>query len=105
MLNRAFLLLDSVAAAIDYSLAESLISRYNFATEDYEWVPSSEYKPILKQLDSIGQQHPNLAFYSLDYWQPTDTAAMKKIYRTQKNHGFLPYVATVELNQFIKQHP
>ena len=105
MLNRAFSLLDSVAEHIDYSLSESLISRYNFATEDYEWVPSSEYKPILKQLDLISQQHPDLVFYSLDYWQPTDTATMKKIYRMQKKHGFLPYVATVELNQFIKQHP
>ncbi len=105
MLNRAFSLLDSVAADIDYSLAESVVSRYNFATENYEWVPTSEYKPILKQLDTIGRKHPNLAFYSLDYWQPKDVATMKKIYRMQKKHGFLPYVATVELNQFIKQHP
>lgn len=40
---------------------------------------------------------------TLDYWNPADTAGLRRIYRAQRANGFLPYVATVELDRLVPE--
>ncbi|MBF0423827.1 MAG: endo alpha-1,4 polygalactosaminidase [Magnetococcales bacterium] len=106
MINRGFDLLEHLLYDVDMILAESIRSHYDAASQTYVLTPDAEYNAILDQLQRFKEIRPNLNLFSLDYWLPSDIPGLVAIYRQQRSHGLLPYVATRELNQVIPEpHP
>ena len=105
MLNRAYEILPEVGGAIDMVLAESLYTDYNFTTKQYQRVEASLYSNQLSILQQAAKKFPKLSVYTLDYWPPEDTTVLADIYHVQRENGFIPYVATVELDRLIAEPP
>lgn len=103
MLNRAYFMYPKVACSVDMQLGESIYSRYNFKTKTYEIVPEQEYQDQVKLLKEIKTLKPSIEIFTLDYWDPNDVEGYKKIYSIQRENGFIPYVATLELNTLIPE--
>jgi endo-alpha-1,4-polygalactosaminidase (GH114 family) len=53
----------------------------------------------------IGQKkgNPNIKIYAVDYWNPKDNKTIKKIYAKQRSYGFVPYVATIDLQSVVAE--
>lgn len=105
MLNRAYEILPAVAGDIDMEMAESIRTDFDFATKTYAFVEEEEYRRQVELLNAVRTAHPDLQIMSLDYWYPADTETIRKIYRIQRENGFLPYVSTVELDRVIPEPP
>ncbi len=103
MLNRAYQLVPEVGSDIDYLLAESLYADYNFDTKKYQKVKKQDYEEQLNLLDAAKKQYPDLEIYTLDYADREDTQARREIYAVQRKNGFVPYVATIGLNQLVEE--
>jgi len=98
MLNRAYQILTNVGSYINYALGESVYTTYNYGTQQYEYVDQAGYQWSLGYLQGAQAQFPNLTVMSLDYWDPSDPVTIKKIYKTERTNGFIPYVTTIYLN-------
>lgn len=104
MLNRGFHILPQVALDINMELAESIFSRHDFQTGKEEWVDMEVYQQIAKELKEAQKINPKLQIYTLDYWNLDEVDSVRRIYKTQREQGFIPYVTTLELDQ-ITQEP
>lgn len=103
ILNRGFFLLDAVAPGIQYVLAESVASRYDFATRTYRRASKAEYAAVVELLKAARERHPSLGVLTLDYWWPSDTAKVRSIYELERRNGFVPYVSTVGLDTVVAE--
>lgn len=105
MLNRGYEILPAVAGDIDMSLAESLLSGWDFAAKRPAPVPPAEHAAQLAVLRAAKAANPALRLFSLDYADPADTAGIARLYARQRADGFSPYVATVELDRIVPEPP
>lgn len=103
ILNRGYDLLPEVAGEIDYLLGESVRTDYDFETKEYGWVPEELYQEQLRILRSAQRTNPGLTVLTLDYWYPEDSETIARIYRIERENGFWPYVATVELDRLVPE--
>jgi len=103
MLNRAFELYPKTSKAVNFLLAESTRARFDTEKKTYIRVPEAEYRETLAKLKAAQKDNPALALMSLDYWDTADTAGIKRIYAEQRQAGYLPYVATPELDRLIPE--
>jgi len=103
MVNRGYEILPMIASDIDMVCAESLYSDYNFELKKYQKVPKKEYLATVKKLNKIREKNPHLQLFSLDYWDPKDPQTIREIYAIQRKAGFIPYVATVDLQRVIPE--
>lgn len=103
MMNRAYALLPQVGKEIDMVLGECVYADYNFETKTYQKVEKDQYQQQVQWLKEAKKTFPQLKIYTLDYWSPQDKKGLKEIYQVQKEHGFLPYVATIELDTLIPE--
>ena len=103
MVNRGYGLLPRIGHLIDKELGESVYADYNFTTKKYGKVDAETYALQLKWLNEAKTKNPNLKIYTLDYANPDDTKAIKNIYSTERANGFIPYVATVELDRLVPE--
>jgi uncharacterized protein (TIGR01370 family) len=103
MMNRGYGLLPKVANSIDMELGESVYSDYNFDKKTYGKVKTEDYKEQVELLQQAKGTNPQLKVYTLDYANPTDTKTIADIYRTERANGFIPYVATVGLDQLVEE--
>jgi len=101
MMNRAYEILLRVGDAIDYALAESLYTSYNFEKKKYYIRTQEDYDWQLNYLNSARQAFPHLVIFSLDYWLPKEINMYKKIYSVERSHCLRPYVSTLLLDQII----
>lgn len=101
MLNRGYEILPQVGHLIDYELAETLYTIYNFQTKQYRIRTEEEYQWQLSQLKGAKAKFPRLLLFSLDYWDPTDSETIEKIYAMELKNGLRPYVTTISLNEII----
>ncbi|MDF1791063.1 MAG: endo alpha-1,4 polygalactosaminidase [Thalassobaculaceae bacterium] len=101
IMNRGYELLDAVAFDIDYVLGESVYADYDFTTKTYGMVPDDLYREQVAILKRAGAKNPNLSILTLDYWDPADPTTIAEIYRVQRENGFSPYVATIDLDRII----
>lgn len=99
MMNRGFDLLPLVASDIDILLAESTLSRYDLASRTATFAPDEDYRQYLAKIRAAQQLAPHLAIYTLDYWDMNDPQGVGAIYAFQRKQGFVPYVATPDLQQ------
>ena len=103
MMNRGYYMLPEVADEITMELAESFYTSYNFDKKTYEIRPKEEYEQQVKLLQDMQKKHPKLKIFTLDYWNETDPAMIAKIYAIQRGNGFIPYVATIDLNKIVPE--
>lgn len=102
-LNRGYAILPEVAKSIDMVLGESVYTTYDHQTKRYKFVEGDEYQEQVKILQKAQQTNPHLKVFTLDYWDPTDTTEIKKIYSLQRGNGFIPYVSTIDLQKLVKE--
>jgi uncharacterized protein (TIGR01370 family) len=103
MINRGFDAFPEAAPYVDYIMAEStLVDDYTdpknprfFSESDYQW--SKEI------IDAARKANPQLKVYSVDYWNPKDMAKIKEIYGKQRASGYIPYVATIDLQSVVEE--
>lgn len=105
ILNRGYGLLDRVAFDIDHVLGESVYADYDFDTKTYRKVPDDLYREQVEILKRASEKNPKLSVLTLDYWDPDDRETIAEIYRVQRENGFSPYVATVELDRIVPEPP
>lgn len=103
MLNRGYELLPNVGDVIDMELGESVFTDYSFETKLYSRVEQDLHKEQVKILQNAAKKFPNLAIYTLDYWDPSDTSGISAIYKAERENGFNPYVSTIELDQIVPE--
>lgn len=97
MMNRGLDILPEVETQLDYVLAESIHTTYNFKTGEHGLVKDSYYESIAHFLKASQARAPQLKVVSLDYWDMKDTKGVKAIYEAQRKHGFAPYVTDIGL--------
>lgn len=102
-LNRGYAILPEVAKSIDMVVGESVYTTYDHQTKRYKFVEGDEYQEQVKLLKKAQQINPHLKVFTLDYWDPTDTTEIKKIYSLQRSNGFIPYVSTIDLQKLVKE--
>lgn len=103
MMNRAYEILPEVENEIDMVLGESLRADYNFETQSYQRVEEREYKDQVKLLQDARARSNSLLVFALDYWDPDDRAGIAELYRLERSNGFIPYVATIDLDRLVKE--
>ncbi len=101
MLNRAYKILPKVGHLIDYELAETLYTSYDFKEKRYFIRPNDEFEWQLKEIDAARKKFPELLFFSLDYWNLKDQKMIEKIYKKEIAVGMRPYVSDILLNQIV----
>lgn len=100
MLNRGYELLPQVGDFIDYELAETLYTSYNFQTQQYYVRPKEEFRWQLSQLNDARFQFPHLVVFSLDYWNPDEKWMYRKIYTIEQKLCLRPFVSTIVLDRY-----
>ncbi|MBF0350360.1 MAG: endo alpha-1,4 polygalactosaminidase [SAR324 cluster bacterium] len=100
MVNRGVEAAPQYGPYVDAILAESFFADYNFTDKTYELRPIEDAKEYVGILTNVKKDH-GVALFGLDYWYPDDKKNIRLIYEIQKKHGFIPYVATVELDQIV----
>jgi uncharacterized protein (TIGR01370 family) len=103
MLNRAYEILPEVETDIDIILGESVFTDYDFESKTYKTVPLGAYRRQVEVLKGSQRRIPKLQVMTLDYWDPNDREGVLRIYREQRKNGFVPYVATVELDKIVPE--
>ncbi len=103
MMNRAYGILPEVATLIDMELGESVYADYDFEKKAYGKVAANDYKEQVDLLKNARTINPQLKIYTLDYANPSDRKTIAEIYKTERQNGFVPYVATIELNQVVDE--
>lgn len=103
MLNRAYDVGALVAADLDSLLAESLASTYDFQSRQYRLRSVADLNWGLEQLAELRRLNPNLRLYTLDYWEPGDVAGTRRLYERERRAGFVPYVATIDLQRVVPE--
>lgn len=103
MMNRGYELLPEVGGTIDMVMGESVYADYDFENKTYQFVPEDLYQTQVKILKDAQSMNPDLKVYTLDYWDPADSKVIKDIYQKQRENGFIPYVATVDLHKIVPE--
>ncbi len=103
MVNRGYDLLPVIATSINIVLGESVYGTYDFATKTYHRVPEAQYREQVALLAKVRSINPSLRICTLDYWNPSDRSGIRRVYREERSHGFDPYVATISLDQLIRE--
>ncbi len=103
IMNRGYELLPEIGPHIDFVLGESVYTDYNFDTKTYSKVDAALYQQQVDILRQAREVSPHLTILTLDYWPPDDLRGLRDIYQAQRDNGFVPYVATIELNRFVPE--
>lgn len=103
MMNRAFELLPDLATVIDMEMGEVTYTQYDFQNKKYLPQPQKEHEYYVKQMLDAKKLNPKLEIYTLDYWYKGQKEMIAKIYKLQRDKGFHPYVATIDLHAIIPE--
>lgn len=103
MMNRGYELLPEIERDIDMVLGESVFTTFDFNTQKYERVDQDVYLEQVRLLQEAQRRCPGLKVFTLDYWNPLDSAGIRRIYRTERANGFNPYVATIKLDRIVPE--
>jgi uncharacterized protein (TIGR01370 family) len=103
MLNRSYEILPAVDGHIDSVLGESVFTEIDFEKKSYRLADPKVYRQQVEWLQAAKKRQPKLKIYTLDYWVPTDTAGVARIYAEQRKNGFIPYVSIKDLDRVLKE--
>lgn len=103
MLNRAYEVGALVADQLDAVLAESLASTYDFKSRRHHLRNKPDLDWGLARVAELRRLNPRLRLYSLDYWDPADGEGVAQLYDRERRAGFVPYVATIDLQHIVPE--
>lgn len=103
MMNRAYEIMPRLGEVIDMALGEAVFASYDFQTKTYKFVDPQSYAEQVNLLQAAQKKFPELQIMTLDYWEPTDSKGILRIYNEQRKNGFSPYVSTIELDRVISE--
>ena len=103
MMNRGYEILSEVVHDIDFELGECVYSDYDFKTKKYKINSKEDFLNQVEILKNAQKMNPKLEIFTLDYWYENDAAEIKRIYKIEREHDFIPYVATIELDKIIHE--
>ena len=104
MVNRGFAIMPAIAPSIDIVLGESVVTTFT-ADADQPYARRTD-EDINWQVDALldaQRRNPRLQVFTLDYWDPSDTDGLRRIYREQRARGFSPYVSTRALDRLVEE--
>jgi uncharacterized protein (TIGR01370 family) len=101
MVNRGYALLPRIASEIDMLMGESVHTTFDATSESYVRVSADALRWQLDRLNEARRRRPSLKLFSLDYWDPADTAGLAQIYTEARANGLIPYVATIDLSRVV----
>ena len=97
MLNRAYEIIPQVGNHIDYLLAETFLTSYDFKTQQYYLRSQKEIDWQLGQVNQARRVFPHLVAFSVDYWDPQDKKMIKYLYERERAYCLRPYITTINL--------
>lgn len=103
MVNRAYPILPQVAGSIDMALGECMLGEYDFGKKAYTKVDEPTYLQQVQRLKEAKAGNSRLKIYTLDYADTKNHKNIADIYRTQRENGFIPYVASVGLDTLVDE--
>lgn len=103
MLNGAVQLAGPLRDQVRMVAVESSLTTWNFETKTARWRTADERAWALARMRQAKTDNPQLAIYTLDYWDPEDRQAQSAVYREQRAQGFIPYVATIALDRVVAE--
>lgn len=103
MVNRGYGVMPQIARDIDFVLGESVEGSFDSDTKAYRRVSTADVEWQVEQLRDAARRNPRLRVLTLDYWSPDDPEGVRALYRSQRERGFSPYVATPLLDQVVKE--
>lgn len=103
MVNRAYPILPKIAGNIQMVMGESVYSDYDFTHKRYGLVANATYKQQVAYLKDAQKHNKALKIYTLDYAEKQDKPKITHIYQEQRRNGFIPYVATIGLDEIVKE--
>lgn len=101
MVNRGYALTAEIADVIDILLGESVVASFDPTTKAYRRVAPSDAEWQIAALRKARSINPGLRLFTLDYWDPSDTDGLRRIYAEQRANGFAPYVSTPMLDRLV----
>ena len=105
LLNGALPLAGRLRGAVQMVALESSLTTWDFATKTPRWRTADERAWVANRVAEARKANEQLTIYSLDYWDPRDISGMAAIYQVQRAAGFVPYVATIALDQLVAEPP
>ncbi len=103
MLNRAYEVAALVPNDLESILAESMAGDYDFRTKRYRLRAGPDLAWGMARVAELRALNPSLGLYSLDYWDPKDPRGIARLYERERRAGFVPYVATVDLQTIVPE--
>lgn len=103
MVNRGYALMPELAGEIDILLGESVLAGFDPTTKAHKRLPADEVAWQLDALRRARSLNPALQIFTLDYWDPADDEGVRRLYREQRENGFVPYVATPLLDRVVRE--
>ncbi len=103
MLNRGFDIWHEVGPEIQMVLIEDVFTSYDFANQQPRLQTPDITKQHIARIRLLKGQNPHLQFFCVEYWDMNDRRGVAKLYKTQREHGLTPYVATPPLDQLFEE--
>ena len=76
---------------------------YDFARKRCRAQAPADVRWQLDRLAELRRRAPQVRIFTIDYWDPRDPAGQRRIYAQQRRNGFIPYVATVDLQHVVPE--
>ena len=102
MINRGYAVLPHVVGQYNSLLGESVRTTFG-AENQYRRLSESDVEWQRAKMFEARARDSSLQLFSLDYWDPTDSAGIARIYAEARADGMSPYVATPDLNQVVPE--
>lgn len=93
------------AGKIDGAVVTATASFYNPQEQTYALRNSDEENQEFIAIREIMKKHPQLKYYSLDFWDTHDLKGTRAIIEKQKKRGFSPYVTDYKMDKLTMVSP
>lgn len=96
--NNAFQVLEEIAPTVDGVVAESVFATYDFSARRYVRVAEAARREKVTLLTEIRRRH-RLPVFTIEYAGPQAGVLRAYAYAASRAAGFVPYVATIDLQE------
>jgi polysaccharide biosynthesis protein PelA len=103
MINRGYEVLPHIPGEFDYLLGESVRSTFNPQTRTYYRRTEQDIDWQRARMLEARDRDPAVQLFSLDYWDPKDSAGLAELYTEARADGMVPYIATPDLTQIVPE--
>lgn len=104
IMNNGLFLVDDVHGSLDGQIVENAFTRYDFGNDRYIRTDPSTREDLLDQLHANRKKY-GLRPFLLNYAQAGDRTLRSYAAQAAREHGFLTFVSTVELDTIFTSLP